>query len=88
VGLIGVGAQAAMGSKIRFADLPKEARTVAFSVGMQYGEGLNKTAPKFWQALISRDWAAMDVELRLFGDKHDSRRAAEADYLKPLLPSR
>ena len=81
-------AQAAMGSKIRFADLPKEARTVAFSVGMQYGEGLNKTAPKFWQALISRDWAAMDTELRLFKDIHYKRREKEADYLKSLLPPR
>ena len=77
-----------MGSKIRFADLPKEARTVAFSVGMQYGEGLNKTAPKFWQALISRDWAAIDVELLKFEDKHQRRHDLEANYLKPLLPPR
>ena len=83
-------AQAAVGSKVRFADLPKEARTVACSVATQYGPDLYRpeVAPRFWDTLISRDWGAMDTELRHFGDNYGRRRIREADYLKPLLPSR
>jgi len=83
-------AQAAAGSKVRFADLPKEARTVACSVATQYGPDLYRpeVAPRFWDTLISQDWGAMDAELRHFGDNHGPRRRDEADYLKPLLPSR
>jgi hypothetical protein len=65
-------------------DLPLAARTVLFSVSWQYGNLAHK-CPRFWRAACTQDWAAVEHELRNFGDCYPTRRHAEADYLAQHL---
>lgn len=64
----------------KFSDLSKQQQTVIVSVGFQYGDLASRT-PKFWEAVTEGNWDAVETELRNFGDRYDSRRQREADYL-------
>ena len=68
----------------KFEDLSTEQQTVLASVSFQYGDLESKT-PKFWDLATKGDWQGVDKELRNFGDKHNSRRTSEADYLQEYL---
>lgn len=67
-------------SSIDFDDLTKKQATVVASVAFQYGDLPTKT-PKFWKYVTTGDWAKAEQELRAFGDKYNTRRTAEANYL-------
>lgn len=67
-----------------FRALPREAQTVVASVAFQYGTDLARAAPTFWRHAVAQDWAAVERELRAFGDRYPTRRRREADYLAPL----
>jgi len=67
----------------KFSDLSKQQQTVIVSVGFQYGDLATKT-PKFWKAITEGNWESVETELRNFGDRYDSRRKREADYLITL----
>lgn len=73
-------------AKKAFFDLPAEAQTVITSVSFQYGANLNVSAPKFWKAASSQDWATTVAVLRAFGDIYPTRRNKEAALLGKLIP--
>eukprot|EP00026_Physarum_polycephalum_P011228 Phypoly_transcript_11435.p1 GENE.Phypoly_transcript_11435~~Phypoly_transcript_11435.p1 ORF type:complete len:362 (+),score=75.62 Phypoly_transcript_11435:31-1086(+) len=68
-----------------FQDLPRGVQTVIASVTFQYCYGRNPNPKlkinKFWTTALSRDYEALEKELRNFGDKFAARRVAEADFL-------
>ena len=67
-----------------FDDLPQWMATPIASVLYQHGAGDPggiKGVPDFWKAATAQDIPAMEAELRRFGDKHPTRRKADADYL-------
>ena len=63
-----------------FQDLPSNKQTVLASVAFQYGD-LESRTPNFWKQTTSGDWDAATDNLRNFGDRYESRRTREADYL-------
>lgn len=67
-----------------FAELPKEAQTVIYSVFHQYGS--LKRTPNFFNLVATKDWKAAVKELRNFGDKYPTRRKKEANLLENLVP--
>ncbi|WP_025821925.1 pesticin C-terminus-like muramidase [Shewanella marina] len=67
-------------SAIFFCMLPEQAQTVIASVAFQYGD-LAKRCPRFWGFAVTQNWAAMESELREFGDRYSTRRIREANYL-------
>ncbi len=67
-----------------FDDLSKEKATVLASVAFQYGN-LEKATPNFWKQTTSGDWEGAYNNLLDFGDRYDSRRKEEANYLFPTL---
>ncbi|MGI2186681.1 pesticin C-terminus-like muramidase [Shewanella oncorhynchi] len=70
-------------AKADFEDLSEPMQTVIASVAFQYGD-LSKRCPKFWRAATQADSDAMALELRDFGDRYQSRRHREANYLQML----
>jgi len=66
-----------------FCQLPEPAQTVIASVAFQYGDLAIRT-PRFWSFVIVQDWAGAIDELRNFGDRYQSRREREADYLEQI----
>lgn len=71
-------------SSYKFEDLTIEQRTVVASVSFQYGR-LAIATPKFWQQVTTGDWSSALANLRDFGDRYDTRRNIEADYLEKSL---
>lgn len=85
-------------SSAQFQDLSQEQQTVIASVLFQYGTGwidwidvknkkerskILKGKPiNFWNQAINKDWNKMYSNLKNFGDKYDTRRNREAEYLK------
>jgi len=67
-----------------FDDLSKEKATVLASVAFQYGN-LESATPNFWKQTTSGDWEGAYNNLLDFGDRYDSRRKEEANYLFPTL---
>ena len=67
-----------------FDALSKEKATVLASVAFQYGN-LEKATPNFWKQTTSGDWEGAYNNLLNFGDRYDSRRKNEANYLFPTL---
>jgi hypothetical protein len=67
-----------------FDDLSTEQATVLASVAFQYGD-LEKRTPNFWKQTTSGDWVSAYKNLLKFGDRYDSRRISEANYLFPAL---
>ena len=67
-----------------FDTLSKEKATVLASVAFQYGN-LEKATPNFWKQTTSGDWEGAYNNLLNFGDRYDSRRKNEANYLFPTL---
>jgi len=74
-----------VGQEGAFQDLPRSVQTVISSVTFQYCYGRNPNPKlklaKFWNTALSRDYEALEKELRNFGDKFASRRVAEAEFL-------
>lgn len=68
-------------SRMPFASLPEQAQTVIASVAFQYGD-LASRCPRFWAAAVNADIDGMAIELRDFGDRYQSRRHREANYLQ------
>lgn len=68
-----------------FKALPREMRTVIASVAYQYGPNLKRRAPKFWAKVTAKDWPAVVLELRNFGDAYKTRRNDEANYIQTAL---
>ncbi len=68
----------------RFEDLPGAAQTVLASVAYQYGSPWEK-CPRFWNAIVQKNWDAAEHELRHFGDAYQPRHDLEADYLRDNL---
>ncbi len=71
-------------SQIDFDTLNIAQRTVVASVAFQYGS-LALKAPNFWQQVTTGDWVGALANLRNFGDRYDTRRNIEADYLERAL---
>jgi hypothetical protein len=67
-----------------FDDLSKEKATVLASVAFQYGN-LESATPNFWKQTTSGDWEGAYNNLLNFGDRYESRRKEEANYLFPTL---
>lgn len=67
-----------------FDDLSKEKATVLASVAFQYGN-LESATPNFWKQTTSGDWEGAYNNLLDFGDRYESRRKEEANYLFPTL---
>ena len=67
-----------------FDTLSKEQATVLASVAFQYGD-LESRTPNFWKQATSGDWEGAYNNLLNFGDRYDSRRKDEANYLFPTL---
>ena len=67
-----------------FDDLSKEKATVLASVAFQYGN-LEKATPNFWKQTTSGDWEGAYNNLLNFGDRYETRRKDEANYLFPTL---
>jgi len=71
---------------VQFKDLESEQQTVVASVGFQHGTGFYRsdkvTRMDFIQQAADGDWDAVEANLRNFGDKFNTRRNKEADYLK------
>lgn len=67
-------------SELPFNSIPPCWQTVIASVEFQYGN-LSKRCPTFWRWVIYQKWAKAEQELRDFGDKYNSRRNKEADYV-------
>jgi GH24 family phage-related lysozyme (muramidase) len=67
-----------------FDNLSKEQATVLASVAFQYGDLETKT-PNFWKQTTSGDWEGAYNNLLNFGDRYNSRRKEEANYLLPTL---
>ena len=67
-----------------FDTLSKEQATVLASVAFQYGD-LESRTPNFWKQATSGDWEGAYNNLINFGDRYDSRRKDEANYLFPTL---
>ena len=72
---------------LAFNAIPDRAQTVIASVTFQYGTPWART-PNFWQLAVSQDWAAVEQELRNFGDRYPTRRRREAEYLAPIVLER
>jgi hypothetical protein len=75
-------------SKIKFLEIPHEARKVILSVGHQYGLGLNDVAPIFWGCVTKQNWIGAVNELRDFRDIYKTRRNKEADVLEKWLKNK
>ena len=69
-----------------FNDLSKEKATVLASVAFQYGN-LQTETPNFWRQATNNQWQEAYNNLLNFGDRYDSRRKREAEYLFPNLLS-
>jgi len=67
-----------------FDALSKEKATVLASVAFQYGN-LEKATPNFWKQTTSGDWEGAYNNLLNFGDRYETRRKDEANYLFPTL---
>jgi peptidoglycan hydrolase-like protein with peptidoglycan-binding domain len=67
-------------SDIPWSSLTPQQATAVASVMYQYGSYRVRT-PSFWRAATSGDWAAVERELRNFGDSYGARRRREANYL-------
>jgi hypothetical protein len=64
-----------------FDALSDEQQTVIVSVAFQYGV-LAAKCPRFWTAVVSKNWEAAIHELENFGDAYESRHIQEANLLK------
>jgi len=73
-------------SSIPFNQLPEKMQTIGASLARQYGSNLKERTPKFYKAITNQNEEAMINELRNFGDKYDTRRNKEADYLEDIQP--
>lgn len=73
-------------SSVPFADLPKQAQAVVFSVCFQKGcGGVRRDWPKTWGYLTSQDWTAASRELRTgFAAEYAGRRRAEGELLREV----
>ena len=69
----------------KFEDLKPEFQTVITSVSFQYGLGLARSAPKFWEAVVGQDWKLAVKILRNFQDQYPTRRNKEADLMESAL---
>ncbi len=74
----------AEGNKVKFTDLPSEAQTVITSVSFQYGVGLDRRTPQFWEAVTSQDWPEAIKILKDFRDAYPTRRKKEAMLLEEM----
>lgn len=63
-----------------FTELVEAMQTVIASVAFQYGD-LARRCPKFWRTAVNADSLGMVNELRNFGDRYQTRRNREANYL-------
>lgn len=79
------GACRACGSNLEFTALSPEQQTVIASVAFQYGVGLDRRTPNFWNQVTTGDWDGALANLRNFGDAYDTRRNKEADLLASAL---
>ena len=69
-----------------FSKLSKEKATVLASVAFQYGD-LESQTPNFWRQATNNQSQEAYNNLLNFGDRYDSRRKREAQYLFPNLLS-
>lgn len=68
-----------------FANLPKQAQAVIFSLCFQKGcTGVRKDWPKVWNHLIQQDWPSAAKELLHGFSQYASRRAVEGRELMEL----
>ena len=73
-------------SSVAFADLPKQAQAVVFSVCFQKGcGGVRRDWPKLWGYLTTQDWKNAAHELRTGFKQYVGRRKVEASVLEELL---
>lgn len=68
-----------------WSDLTDRQQTAITSVAFQYGVG-SKNTPKFNKQVLSNNWEGLVKELRNFGDRYDTRRAKELQYLVGATP--
>ena len=72
-------------SSVKFADLPKQAQAVVFSVCFQKGcGGVRRDWPKVWQYLTTQNWPAAAAELQNGFYQYVCRRRAEGALLREL----
>lgn len=73
--------------KTKWEDLDEGKQTVLASVFFQYGDLKSKT-PNFWNQVTTDDWDGALANLRNFGDRYNTRRNKEADFLETFLRSK
>ena len=72
-------------SSVKFADLPKQAQAVVFSVCFQKGcGGVRRDWPNTWQHLTTQNWPAAAAELQNGFSQYVGRRRDEAALLREL----
>ena len=72
-------------SSVKFADLPRQAQAVVFSVCFQKGcGGVRRDWPNTWKHLTTQNWPAAAAELQSGFSQYVGRRRAEGELLKEL----
>ena len=72
-------------SSVKFADLPKQAQAVVFSVCFQKGcGGVRRDWPNTWKYLTTQNWPAAAAELQNGFSEYVGRRRDEAALLREL----
>ncbi len=72
-------------SSVKFADLPKQAQAVVFSVCFQKGcGGVRRDWKNTWGYLIAQNWCAASKELRTGFSQYELRRRIEGELLQEL----
>lgn len=72
-------------SSVKFADLPKQAQAVVFSVCFQKGcGGVRRDWKNTWGYLTTQNWCAASKELRTGFTQYKLRRRIEGDLLQEL----
>lgn len=72
-------------SSVKFADLPRQAQSVVFSVCFQKGcGGVRRDWPYTWKLLITQNWPAAADELQNGFSEYVGRRRAEGALLREL----
>lgn len=69
-----------------WSDLTDRQQTAVTSVAFQYGVGSDNT-PAFNKQVLDNDWDGLAANLKNFGDRYDTRRGKELDYLLGGQPS-